>query len=269
MHSGFNFIQKYIHWLLFVFFEVVAIVLIVSFNQKQRDIFLYSSSLFSGSLLKKTSEIGDYLKLRDSNDDLLQENARLLRELISTPQASIEVRPDTSLYPYEVFPARIINNNIHGARNYFTIDIGSKDGVQPSMGVITINGIAGIVKQVSSNYATVLSLINTETIVSATIEGQDFFGTISWDGYNFQSLTLTGIPKYAQVNRGDKIVTNGFSTIFPENIPIGIVGAFDVSKNGVFYEISVNPSIDFASLGYVYVLKDNFADERKAVELDE
>jgi len=267
--SGLSNFQKYAHWVLFVLFEVIAFVLIVSFNHNQRDIFLHSSSVFSGSVLKRTAEIGDYMSLGRSNDELLAENARLLQELISTPKPTITEVPDTTVYPYAVIPARVINNSIHASRNYFTIDKGSKDGISASMGVITMSGVAGIVKQVSHRYATVLSLVNTEIKVSASVDGASYFGTISWDGRNYQRLTLTGIPKHASINRGDLISTNGYSTIFAEGIPIGTIEAFDVSKNGVFYEVSVDPVTDFAEMNHVYILKDNFAAERLAVEANE
>lgn len=266
MFSALSTFQKYAHWVLFILFEVIAFALIVSFNHQQREIFLHSSSLFSGSMLKQTAEIGDYLDLRQSNDQLLAENARLLRELISTPSPTITERPDSSLYPYQVVPARVINNSLHASRNYFTIDKGSADGIAPSMGVITMDGVAGIVKQVSSKFSTVLSLINVDIKVSASIKGQDYFGTVSWAGRNYDQLTLKGIPKHADINKGDQIVTNGYSTIFSKDIPIGEVTAYSVSKNGVSYEISLTPSTEFAKLGHVYVLKDNFATERLSIE---
>ncbi len=260
--------QRYSHIALFILCEVVALILIVNFNQKQRDIFLHSSSLMSGSLLKRTTELKDYMSLQKSNADLLKENARLLQEIISMPRSELGA-PDSNRLAYEVIPAHVINNGILSLRNHFTIDKGSIDGIEPSMGVVTLGGVAGIVKSVNERYATVVSLVNVDIRVSASIEGDNFFGTVSWDGHSFSSLMLNAIPTHANINNGDKIVTNGYSTIFPRGLDIGVVQSFDINKNGAFYDVAIKPLVDFSSLEYVYVLKGNFAKELISLMEDE
>jgi len=261
-------IQRYAHVILFLIFELIAFILIINFNQKQRDIFIHSSSLFSGTLLKKSAQLGDYLSLQQSNDDLLKENARLLDEIISMPRPAVE-SPDSADLAYEVIPAYVISNNITSMRNRVTIDKGLKDSIGAAMGVVTTDGVVGIVKAVNTRYAIIISLLNLDTKVSASIDGADFFGTITWDGLSFQYLKLTGIPTHASIKLGDKIITNGFSTIFPRGIEIGEIRAFDISKNGAFYDISVQPVVDFSSLSHVYILKSTFAEEITALEKDE
>ena len=261
-------LQRFGHVAIFIICELIAFILIINFNQKQKDIFIHSSSLFSGSILKKYAQIGDYLSLEKSNQDLLNENARLLKEIISMPRNQLAM-PDSSLFSYDVIPSYIINNSIGSQRNYFTIDKGTADGIEPSMGVVTLDGIAGIVKSTSKNYATVLSLLNLDIRISASIKEKEFFGTISWDGVSFKQLELVGIPTHAPVKLGDKIVTNGFSTIFPRGIEIGIIKKFVISKNGASYDIAVESSVDFSSLGHVYVQKGNFTKEITSLEEDE
>lgn len=268
MFSNFSFFQKYIHVLLFVFFELVALSLLINFNSKQKEIFLHSSSLFSGSILQRSAQVGDYLSLKQSNDDLLAENARLLQELINVPRAPVPDL-DTTGHSFSVIPARVINNSIITSRNFFTIDKGYKDSIRANMGVITSEGVAGIVKQVSEHYATVLSLLHLDSHISASIVDQEYFGSISWDGQSFKRLSLSGIPKHVLLSKGLSIETNGFSTVFPKGIPIGQIDAYDISKNGVFYDISIEPFTDFAQIGHVYILKDNFADERLSIEVNE
>ncbi len=260
--------QRFSHIALFILCELIAFILIINFNQKQRDIFLHSSSLMSGSLLKKTSELKDYMSLQQSNADLLKENARLLQEIISMPRSEVPT-PDSNQLAYDVIPAHVINNSILSIRNHFTIDKGSIDGVQPSMGVVTLGGIAGIVKSVNERYATVISLVNVDVRVSASIADKDYFGTVSWDGQAYSSLILNAIPTHADINIGDKIVTNGYSTIFPPGLDVGEVLSFDINKNGAFYDVAIKPHVDFSSLDYVYVLKGNFAKELISLIEDE
>ncbi|MEL6122297.1 MAG: rod shape-determining protein MreC [Bacteroidota bacterium] len=269
MSSLFSAAQKYAHWLTFVLLEIVAFTLIIGFNQSKRDIFLHSSSVYAGSIVKQTAQISDYLRLKDSNEELLAENARLLRELISQPRSAPTTSLDSTEYPYEVMPAYVVNNGILSIRNHFTIDRGRRDGIDKSMGIVTSDGVVGITKQSSNQFTLALSLANTDIRLSATIEDQEYFGTVSWDGGRYDRLRLTGIPKYAPISRGQRVVTNGYSTIFPPGLDIGVVDSYRIDKNGAFYEVTVTPSADVSQLGYVYVLKDNFAAERAAVETNE
>lgn len=219
-------------------------------------------------MLERSAKFSDYLSLDKSNQDLLSENARLLQEIIGMPRAEAPTL-DSSQLQYEVIPATLINNSILSIRNQFTIDKGSLDGIKPAMGVITPDGVVGIIKSVNDHYSIALSLINVDIRVSGSIEGADFFGTISWDGQSFRYLLLKDIPTYADVKIGDQVITNGFSTIFPKGVKIGKVHSFDINKNGAFYDVSVIPEVDFASLRYVYVLKANFAEQMISFTEDE
>lgn len=261
-------IQGFTHIFLFLFCELIAFILLVNFNQKQREIFLHSSSIFSGSILRKTAQIGDYMSLQKSNEDLLRENARLLDEIINMPRANLEM-PDSTVLSYSVIPARIINNNISSLRNLITLDKGQTSGIQSSMGVVTIDGVVGIVRNNNENFSSVLSLLNTVIRVSASVENQNHFGTITWNGYSYNSLSLSGIPIHANISIGDQVVTNGYSTIFPEGLPIGLIKSYDYSKDGAFYEIEVKPHVDFTKIDHVYVLKDNFAKDKISLESNE
>ena len=260
--------RRYAHVALFVVCEIIAFVLIINFNQKQKEIFLHSSSLFSGAVFKKSAQLSDYMSLQQSNNDLLQENARLLKEIINMPAPAVP-SPDTQNFAFEVIPARVINNSIQSLRNHLTIDKGLVDGIGDAMGASTVEGVVGIVKSANDRYATLLSLLNVDIRISASLADADFFGTISWDGRNYDQLTLTGIPIHASAKVGDEVMTNGYSTIFPKGLKIGEISSVTISKNGAFYDILVKPEVDFSSLGHVYVLKGNFTQEILSLEEDE
>ena len=267
MFSLFDLIQRYIHVLLFLFLELVAFYLIVNYNQQQKDIFLYSSSLVSGYFLERSTKLSGFMTLEKENEELLQENARLLREIINTSsQAQTPLIKDQSSQEYDVVPANIINQTIHSTRNHFTINKGAVHGLSKSMGVITSDGVIGVLKQVSENFSTALSLLNVDTRVSATLKDKGYFGTLRWHGQDYQHLMLTGIPKHAEVQVGDMVVTNGYSTMFPKNIPIGTVNNFKLSRDGISYEIEVDIINDMTRLDYVFVIKNNFATERLFLE---
>ena len=262
--------QRYSHIVLFIFCEIIAFTLIVNFNHKQRDIFMHSSSLFSGKILETKTVFTDFVTLKGANQDLQEENALLLQQILSAPEEkdSTQVRGDT-LLTYEVIPAKVINNSIISLRNYITIDAGRDKGISPSMGVITAQGVVGVVKKVGKNYSSMLSLLHVDTRISASLAGHNFFGTLSWEGGLYNEISLSDIPIHARIAKGDSIVTNGYSTIFPKGIDIGVVKDFTVNKNGAFYDVVVTPSIDFTNLDHVYLLKGTFAEELISLSADE
>ena len=75
-------LQRYTHVALFLFFEIIALVLVVNFIQKQKDIFLHSTSIFSGSILKKSAQLGDYLSLQKSHESLEENVDGLSAEIL-------------------------------------------------------------------------------------------------------------------------------------------------------------------------------------------
>jgi len=260
--------QKYSHIAIFVFCEIIAFFLIINFNHHQRDIFLHSSSLFSGRILETTTDMKDFVNLREANEELQRENAELLQDLITRTQ-TLSTTGDTTLITYDVIPAKVVNNSIMSMRNHLTVNVGSEHGVTTSMGVVTKNGVVGIVKKVGKNFATVLSMLHVDTRLSASIKNENFFGTTSWDGTRYNQLSLSDIPTHATIAIGDSVVTNGYSTIFPKGIDVGIVQDFSVDKSGAFLEVKINPTVDFTNLDHVYLLKGNFAEELILVETNE
>ena len=66
---------------------------------------------------------------------------------------------------------------------------------------------------------------------------------------------LYDIPKYAEVHKGDSIVTSGFSTIFPPDIPLGMIDRFKIKRGSDVYSIKVRLFTETPTLSYVYVIQ--------------
>ena len=265
MFSLLDVLKQYAHILLFLLLEVICFILIINFNQKQKEIFLHSSSLFSGSLLEQSARMGDYMSLYSSNDDLIKENARLLERLMNLPP-EMATPIDSQLYQYDVLPARVMSNTILSLRNRITIDKGSDEGVAPGMGAISSHGLVGIIDRVSASFATIIPMIHLDSRISATPRGSNFFGTVLWKGMRYDHLQLEGIPIHADIRVGDLVETNGFSTIFPTGIPIGSIKRFKVSKDGTFFDIVIIPTQNFSELGHLYILSNQHKVERTALQ---
>ena len=249
--------------IVFLFLELICLFLIVQFNQKQRDIWFYSGSLISGKFLEASNQAGNYFYLSSVADSIANENAALLKQITNDKSLpllifsdTLEVQIDTAQTErYELVPAKVINNSINKNRNFFTINKGSADGMVPHAGVITPNGVVGIVRQVSEHYSVAMSLLNSQTRVSVAIKRSGYFGTMSWPGSNPLMMDLDDIPKHADLLVGDTLITSGYSAIFPPGLQLGLLKDFKIEPGSNFYSARVELVEDISRLNYVYIIK--------------
>lgn len=246
--------------LLFLLLLLVSLFLTVQTHSFHRSKALHSANFVSGTIYERTNNLKEYLSLKEENEVLAEENARLKQILYNSEiivDYNFAVNPAVRFaQDYKLLHTKIIRNSYHRKDNYLTIRGGDALGVQKDMGVINSKGIVGIVENVSKNYATVQSILNKHTKISAKVRSTNHFGTITWDGKNTGFVQLIDIPKLAKLHRGDSIVTGGISTIFPENIPIGTVDEVFESQNSNFYTISVRLFNDMTSIGSVYLIEN-------------
>lgn len=260
MQQIFNFISKNSTKLLFLLLLVVSLYLTVQTHSYHKSQMLHSANVVSGTIYEKTNSLTEYIHLKDENDRLAEENARLKQVLYNSKLivgSKFEVNPEVRIaQDYKMFHAKIIKNSYFQKENYLTIKAGASNGVKKDMGVINSKGVIGITENVSRNYATVQSILNTQTKISAKLINSGHFGTITWDGKNAGYVQLIDIPKLAALRKGDSIVTGGISTIFPENIPIGLVDKVFTSKNSNFYTINVRLFNDMTNISSVYLIEN-------------
>ena len=222
---------------------------------------------FQGKFMRAQTNINYYQNLKTVNEQLAQQNTRLLNELDRYRTQLDTLKKDTLAYKpltdsscFEYLPAKIIGNSINKNHNFIVIDKGQKDGVRQDMGVISPNGVVGVVSAVSDNFAYIISLLNINQSVSAKISRSGAFGPLIWDGKNPGYALLTEIPQHIKLQIGDSIVTSGFSSIFPPDIPLGTVRKSKIIM-GTHHEIQVKLFQDFRTLHFVNVVINTHKDE--------
>ncbi len=269
MRNLWIFISKYNAFFLFVIFLTLSCLLLVKNNSYQRASVWNSSNQLIGAAYERVNQFSSYLVLGRANDSLAAENARLRNQLKSSffdnkiKQKSVTDTISQQQYTY--IEARVVNNSIHRKNNYITINRGAKQGIKKGMGVISSSGIAGIILNVSENYATIQSLLHSDTRISASVRNN--IGSMVWgDGnYNPQLAILKDIPNHVRLKKGESVVTSGFS-LFPAGIEIGKVSRTDVKSGDSFLNIEVNLSTDFTTLQYVYVVNNLLSKEQLLLE---
>ncbi len=256
--------------IVFLLLEIFCLHLIVNYNKNQRDIFINSSNLFAGWIYDKGNNIREFVRLKDLADSLATENARLRTQLdkftFDTYQQSDTIKDSIYLQEYSYLTAKVINNSITYWDNKITLNKGSNDGIKSGMGIISNNGIVGIVQRTSKHFSQGISLLNSGIRISATHKNSGQFGTLYWDGRDSKSLSLKDVPKYAKVAVGDSIISNRYSALFPEGLPIGIIDTFWVESGTNFYHIELELLINFSKLDRVYVVDYLFKQEQESLE---
>lgn len=207
-----------------------------------------------------TSDIKYYTGLKSINETLAAENIKLKNELerlnsiYSKVDSSYTMTPPSPSFTY--IPAKIIANSTNKLHNYLIIDRGKKDGISRDMGVVSPNGVVGVISSVAENYSYVISFLNINQSVSAKIAPSQAFGPLVWEGRRPDYATLTEVPYHINFMIGDTVYTSGFSTLFPPDIPLGTVRKSTVIK-GSHHQIQVKLFQDFSTLHFVNVVVNN------------
>lgn len=245
--------------MLFVLLEAVAIWLIATNNSQQGAAIFNSSNQMVGSILATQSDILEYFSLASINRGLVEKNAVLLTELeaLRKPADSAYIEVDSILAANFSFRgAKVINNSLNLSQNHLTINKGSNQGIKPGMGVFNEEGAIGRVKEVSLNYATVISVLHTELLISSKIKSNDVFGSTKWDGADTGYAKLMYVPRHVVVKEGDLVVTSGYNTVFPEGIPIGTVAEVKQGTEINYLDIRIKLATDFSRVSYVYLVEN-------------
>lgn len=264
MQSILIFLYSLRTFLLFVLLEIIAIWLIVSYNSQQGSVFFNSSNELIGRSLGTKNNVSEYFSLREENNRLLDTNAELLAELemYRKPADSLFI-PLDSLFmsSFDFKGAKVINNSIRLSQNHLTINKGADHGVKAGMGVFNGQGVVGRVKGVSRNFATVISLLHTELLISSKIESTEVFGSIKWDGKSSKNAKLLYVPRHVKVQIGHRIVTSGYNAVFPEGILIGKILEVSQGSDTNYLDITVQLSTDFTKVSYVYLVENAIEEE--------
>ena len=269
MQQIFSFIIKNSNRILFLLLLGISLSLTVQSHSYHRSKVISSANFLSGGVYEKINSVEEYLHLREQNDQLAIENANLKSLLFKTQDSTKLPNLDSlkGVLPKDLVVSKVIRNSYNVHENFLTLNSGAKDGIKSDMGVINSLGIVGVIDNVSTNYATVISILNTKSQINAKIKNSDHFGTLNWDGKNAGFVQLIDVPRLASIKKGDTIVTGGQSVIFPENIGIGIIDQIFIPTNkNHYYTINVKLFNDMTNLGHVYIIKTGNSEEIRNLE---
>ncbi len=269
MQSLLKFIQKYSNFLIFIILEVVAFLLLTSYNEYPKSSVLSTSNAIVAFSYKVADNVTSYFRLRSVNEQLQAENAELrsqLAEFQNLAEDSVEENAYHYAHlDYGCIPAKVIQLSTNKQHNFLTINKGRRDSLYQGMGVRNSEGVVGIVTNVSERFAVVIPIINTNSRISAKFLKNGYYGTVEWDGFDYRYAKLTDVASHLSVAVGDTIVTSGLSPVFPENIPLAIVESAVLHEGDSYYTIKVRLQTDFRKLNYVQLIDNHAFTEEKSL----
>ena len=273
MQNLIEFLTKFNHWIVFLLLEVFSFVLLLTYNSYQSSVWFTSANTIAGKAYELSSEVESFFSLTAVNEELTLRNIKLEHE-VAWLEKRLEQYGDTTarlgetmrlLAGFQMIPAKVVSNELAKKDNLLTIDKGTLDGVREDMGVVCGNGIVGIVYLAAPHYSVVIPVLNSRSNISCAIRNRGYFGYLRWMGGNSKIAYVDDIPRHAHFRRGDKVVTSGYSSVFPPGVMVGKILHVYNSPDGQSYRLQVELSTDFGRLRDVCVINDESMNERLEV----
>lgn len=204
----------------------------------------------------------DINNLKNENEELKETNKNLeqkLRELEIIKAENQMLREYANLTEkyseYETIPAYVINKNISNFSECMVINVGTNDGIEANMAVISEKGLVGYIASVTDTTAKVQPIIDPSTSVSCTItttrDSVVCKGMLNSD----TNLKITYIPIDATIALGDTVETSGMGGIYPKGIAIGNIKQIVETKNISDRYAILETAVDFSKIETVLVIK--------------
>ncbi|MDD2559432.1 MAG: rod shape-determining protein MreC [Bacteroidales bacterium] len=266
MRQLIQFLARYSNFFLFLFLEILSLILLFRFNDYQQGVLFSSANSINGKLYTYREAVSGFFSLRENNAELLRLNSemelRIARLEENLRKAELTEQALKEAGRYEYIQARVIKNSVSQLRNYITLDVGRLDGVAEGMGVCSHQGIVGVVSVCSDHYSVVIPVLNPEISFSCLIAGSNSIGSLNWKGGDTRYAWLEELPDYAFWAIGDTVVSSGFSDAFPRGIPVGVIHSIEKKSNSSFHRSRVRLFTRFESLADVRVISHFLRDER-------
>ena len=196
-------------------------------------------------------------KLREQVDALTTANNYLHDERCEIEHIQELYKLDQNYAEYEKTAAHVIGKDAGNWFGTFTIDKGSKDGIEVNMNVLAGSGLVGIVTDVGPTWAKVRSIIDDSSNISAMAISTSDTCIVSGD----MALMGTGQIAFSQMENndnvvavGDQIVTSYISDKYLQGILIGSVSEVNVDSNNLTRSGYITPAVDFKNIQEVLVI---------------
>lgn len=211
-----------------------------------------------GKLFQNSKELSEQV------DDLTKQVQELKEEnlLLSEDKEELErlrelYNTDTSYSQYEKISANVISKDAGNWYSSFIIDKGTDDGIEKDMNVIATGGLVGLVTEVGSNWASVRSIIDDSSSISAMTVTTGDTCVVNGDLRLIDEgkIDFDQMKTNDNVVAGERIVTSNISDKYLPGILIGTISDISDDSNHLTKTGTIYPAVDFAHIREVLVIK--------------
>ncbi len=270
MRNLIAFFRRFRIFLFFALLQGIALTTYFNYLAYPRSQYLTTASAVSGQMLEYHNDIVKHFQLAYNNRKLQYENTllrkRLANSFIRVDNNTVLINDTLNDQQYEYIPAVVINSTVNKQNNYFTLNSGWKKGIKRGMGVISANGIVGIIHNVSEHFSVVRSVLTENINIDVIVASNGIPGILKWNGLNAKIGSIASISNDLPIKKWSKIITSGGSGLFPRGLTVGKIKEYKMVEGKPLWDVSIYYSEDYRKIQNVYVIKNLLLKEQKKIE---
>ena len=273
-----QFLKEHGLWILFAT-AVIAVALAVMSSFSHTSSFLSNiantaASPFRSAYTSVATWFNDKQNYYRDTTALQEENAALRRQLAEMEaeirlarndreenirlRKLLDLREQRRDLTSDLESATVTEHTVTNWTSSLTLNKGTQHGVEVDDCVIDEAGaLVGIVREVGSNWATVLTLVDSDTSLGAQVFRTNDLGLVQGDFSLMEDalLRMDYLPAECELLGGDLVVTSGLGGYYPSGLVIGSVEEVQMDDSGSASYAILTPAVNFAELVQVFVIK--------------
>jgi len=257
------------------FWIIIILLAMILFKVNTKSLIIYSPINNTITTMKKTTssffdtikfffvDYVDLVNIKKENIELVKKNRLLLIENSINSVYKIEINElknalnlKRSYIRLNLVPIKHIINNFTSINNNLIAENISNEILKKDLGIITAKGVIGITDKVIGNKVKIIPITSSEISIPVWVGKKKIFAfATGTNNKNKLKLKLKYVENGAEIKANDKIITNGYDSIFPEGIYIGEVVKIREIKNNIFVSIDVKLPEKLYNEKYFFVIK--------------
>jgi len=203
-------------------------------------------------------------------DELVEENNQLREEVAELRTQIYENTEREEMYAwmagflemkrvhqdFQMLAASVTGRESGNYSRVLTLDVGTADGVEVNMPVVTSEGVVGRITEVGRNWSRVTTILESGTLIGAYMERTDEVavaeGVFALSGDGRLRLNYVRADSSAQV--GDRVLSSGYGSVYPRGLVIGYIDSMEVDPYTRGMAVTVQCAVDYAELSRVMIL---------------
>ena len=273
-----QFLQKHGLWVLFAAAVIAVGLALMSVFSNTSSPLANVANVIASPFRSAYTSVADWFNDKQNyyqdNTDLKEENAALKKQLAEMEAAIRQAEKDSAENERlkqllglktqrpdltgDLQAAMITEHTVTNWTSSLTIDKGTRHGLEVNDCVISETGaLVGLISEVGTNWATVLTLVDTDTSLGAQVFRTNDLGLAqgNFSLMGEKRLRLEYLPADCSLLGGDLVVTSGLGGFYPAGLVIGSVAEVQKDDSGATSYAILIPAVDFDGLSEVFVIR--------------